>query len=305
LQVLQLRAIAELQNGQSIEALADVKLILRMSNSMHAEPILISQLVRIAMLQAALQPVYEGLAAHRWSDAQLAELDPVLAKEDFVADYQFAMRGEMALFQCGTIDYLRRCPQYLIKLADMDNPQANSGAFLLRLIPAGWFYQNELFCARWMATGFIPAADVKARLISPACVKTNAEALSNELRHTAAYNFIGKLFLPDLDSCARRFAYAQAAVDLARTAMGLERYRLAHGGYPESLDALAPQFVAEVPHDVIDGKPLHYRRTEDGQFILYSVGWNETDDGGTVALKKDSGPVDIERGDWVWRYPEK
>ncbi len=60
----------------------------------------------------------------------------------------------------------------------------------------------------------------------------------------------------------KKFAYAQSSVDLARTAIALERYRLAHGDYPESLDALAPQFIEKVPHDVIGGGPLHYRRTE-------------------------------------------
>ena len=74
-------------------------------------------------------------------------------------------------------------------------------------------------------------------------------------------------------------------------AIALERYRLAHGEYPDSLDALAPQFIAKVPHDVIGGQPLHYRRTSDGQFVLYSVGWNETDDGGVVVQpeKSDAG----------------
>jgi hypothetical protein len=59
-----------------------------------------------------------------------------------------------------------------------------------------------------------------------------------------------------------------------------------------------------VPHDVINGQPLHYRRTEAGQFILYSVGWNEQDDGGQTLFNK-SGQVDREKGDWVWRYPAK
>jgi hypothetical protein len=31
------------------------------------------------------------------------------------------------------------------------------------------------------------------------------------------------------------------------------------------------------------------------------VGWNETDEGGTVALTK-GGRVDSEKGDWVWKY---
>jgi hypothetical protein len=40
--------------------------------------------------------------------------------------------------------------------------------------------------------------------------------------------------------------------------------------------------------------------------VLYSVGWNETDDGGVVALTKGKPPApDISQGDWVWRYPQK
>ena len=91
---------------------------------------------------------------------------------------------------------------------------------------------------------------------------------------------------------------------MARVACALERYRLAHGEYPETLDALAPQFIEKLPHDIINGQPLHYRRTDDGQFVLYSVGWNETDDGGKVVLTK-GGSVDREKGDWVWQYPAK
>jgi hypothetical protein len=37
--------------------------------------------------------------------------------------------------------------------------------------------------------------------------------------------------------------------------------------------------------------------------VLYSVGWNETDDGGQVVLKPDGKSVDRDQGDWVWRYP--
>ena len=50
-QVLQLRAIAELQNGQSDKAIADVKLMLRLTDSIHTEPFLISHLVRIAIVK--------------------------------------------------------------------------------------------------------------------------------------------------------------------------------------------------------------------------------------------------------------
>ena len=99
---------------------------------------------------------------------------------------------------------------------------------------------------------------------------------------------------------AERFAYAQASVDLARVACALERYRLAHGEFPEALDVLAPKFIPALPHDVINGEPLKYRRTDGGQFVLYSVGWNGADDGGASAFKY--GRPDSEKGNWVWKY---
>ncbi len=106
-QVLQLRAIAELQNGQAQQALDDVKLMLRLTESVRTEPFLISHLVRIAMVQIALQPIWEGLVGHKWSDAQLAELNQELARLDFLADYEFSMRGERAL-SIASIEHLRR-----------------------------------------------------------------------------------------------------------------------------------------------------------------------------------------------------
>jgi hypothetical protein len=45
---------------------------------------------------------------------------------------------------------------------------------------------------------------------------------------------------------------------------------------------------------------LHYRRSFEGKFLLYSVGWNETDDDGQVGLQKN-GMFDNSKGDWVWK----
>jgi hypothetical protein len=112
------------------------------------------------------------------------------------------------------------------------------------------------------------------------------------------------MMMSSLSVSAKKVAAIQSSVDLARVACALERYHLAHGEYPETLDSLAPQFITQVPHDIINGQPLHYRRTDDGQFVLYSVGWNETDDGGQVVLTQGGG-VDREKGDWVWQYPVK
>jgi hypothetical protein len=94
-------------------------------------------------------------------------------------------------------------------------------------------------------------------------------------------------------------------VDEARVACALERHRLANGNFPETLAVLTRQFIESIPNDVIAGRPLRYRRTADG-YILYGIGWNKIDDGGMIVRADDrEEKVDVKKGDWVWRCPQK
>lgn len=43
----------------------------------------------------------------------------------------------------------------------------------------------------------------------------------------------------------------------------------------------------------------------DGQFVLYSVGWNEIDDVGTLATRNGKPSEDLTQGDWIWEYSAK
>jgi hypothetical protein len=71
---------------------------------------------------------------------------------------------------------------------------------------------------------------------------------------------------------------------------------------PDSLAALAPRFLETLPADLIDGQPLRYRKESAGGFILYSVGWNQKDDGGTIARTSgERQELDLSEGDWVCR----
>jgi len=312
-QVLQLRAIAELQNGQNEKALDDVKLSFRLADSIHTEPFLISHVDRIAILNLTLQPIYEGLAEHKWSDAQLVILDLELSKLDFLADYKLAMHGEMGT-KYGVVHYLQRHPGiYLSLLGDASNYGHMSAAEFMvatamhwHLVPSGWFYQNQLRCARAFEAYYLPLADVNRQMLVPALILRANATVEKERENLTPFKIFECLALPVLGNVAEKFAYARSSTDLARIGIALERCRLAHGEFPESLDALAPHFMEKIPHDIINGQPLHYRRTDDGQFVLYSVGWNETDDGGVIVMVKGSSPgIVSSEGDWVWRYPGK
>ncbi len=314
-QLLCLRALAELQAGQSDKALADVQLALRLVDGIRSEPFLISHLVRIAITEIMLQPIYEGLANRQWTDSQLVTLDAELAKLDFPADFKFCMRSERA-WSSGIIDYLSKNKRYKkfqeLQRMEFDQKDDTTTAGQLRgtaaaigftLMPSGWFEQNKLAIARIYDQWLLHIADEEKHQILPKICNEISPRLANW--KSSPLNFFVKLMLPSLPTTSRKCAREQISVDLARTAIALERYRLAHGEFPESLDALAPQFVAQVPHDVIGGKPLKYRREANGQFTLYSVGWNEKDDGGVTFINKGGTQPIFDKGDWVWRYPQK
>ncbi len=294
--LFQVRASAELALGRTDQAWSDTRMGLYLADALKDEPFLISKLVQVALDQLALKPVWEGLAEHRWSDAQLQEIEQRLAKIDLLADA--AMRGERAL-SLRTIEQLRG--QGII---DADDPSKRlPGVFSFLL--GGFFYQNELSIARMYQQFFIPVADVANQRLYPARAGANDAALAKAVvSGFRPYNLFARMLLPAIAQAETKFAFGQTRVNEAIVACALERCRLARGQFPESLEPLSPRFVEKLPHDIITGTPLKYRRTPDGQFILYSVGWNEKDDGGTTVLPtgKERRP-ELTEGDWVWQYP--
>ena len=69
---------------------------------------------------------------------------------------------------------------------------------------------------------------------------------------------------------------------LARTAVALERYRFAHQNrYPDSLNALVPEYLPAIPEDIFADAPPQYHRRGEG-YVLYSIGSDRKDDGGST-----------------------
>jgi hypothetical protein len=162
-------------------------------------------------------------------------------------------------------------------------------------------YQNEVARCRLFQEVLLKAADPEQHRVHPEnCREQFAKSV---LGKRNPYNLFAWMLFPAIQKSVERCADGQTSVDLAVVACALERYRLAHGEYPETLEPLAPQLLAKIPLDIMTGAPLMYRRTDPGHFVLYSVGWNGTDDGGAVVLKK-SGGADLEKGDWVWQSPK-
>ena len=310
-QYLNLHAIASLSEGDSETAMNDLQLSFKLGDSINSEPVLISYLVQVAMSRLRNVAIWEGLLDHRWSDAQLVKIGDALARENHLARYQLGMRGERA-FCNDSFDQMRRTRNpYLFG----DEPSSDQTAALLdatlghsafRLLPGGWFDQNKRSVSRMHVEFILPAVDVERMIASPRTTSRMDAECTKRAAAISPYNMFSYMLLPALGKAAQKAAEGQCNVDLARIAIALERHRLAHGNYPETLDALVPQFIAKLPHDVINGQPLKYRRNADASFILYSVGWNETDDSGAVVMTTGKTPsVDPKKGDWVWNSAAK
>jgi hypothetical protein len=138
--------------------------------------------------------------------------------------------------------------------------------------------------------------DLSKRIVSPQKMEEfqrDVDALQG-LHVWQCYKLLASSAVPNCMKATQRMAFNQTRADQAQIACALERYRLACHQYPETLNELVPQFIASLPHDIIGGQSLKYHRLSDGRFLLYSVGWNEIDDGGKFY------PANFNKGDWTW-----
>lgn len=297
-----LRALARLEAGDANGALADVTTTLRLVETLKSEPVLISGLVRIAMLGNSMQPLWQGLADGAWTPAQLQSLQTQLANIDLLAGYQTSMRGELAfaLEGCDLIERDRN-------LDGIGSPDGASGPpswtdVLFNLAPKGWYVYNKAVIARMHTELTLGAIDPVSRRYHAAKIGAYDSEVDRLVERDRRL-FVARLILPAVGKATQKFVLAQTSLDQAVIACALERHRLARGSYPATLAELAPDHLTALPHDIMDGQPLRYRM-EDGKFTLYSIGINGTDDGGQAAFKevRDGKTWRREEGDWVWSY---
>ena len=116
------------------------------------------------------------------------------------------------------------------------------------------------------------------------------------LEPSSPYNLIARIVAPGVARFSGRVLRGETVLRLAEVACSLERHRLAHGSYPDALQGLVPQYLTEVPLDPVNRQPLHYQKSSDGWFQLYSVGIDGRDDQGRSEGTQPG-------GDWVWPTP--
>ncbi len=287
-------------------AFADLKVGWKINSGLRNEALLYAGYYATAGQSLQINVVAQGLYQHAWNHDQLAELDSDLGAIDDLAMARLSVRGNTAIIEIPTTDYLKQrrsaIPDQLFgpRLPGRPRP-APVAEFIVTtialLLPDGWLDDAKSQNARLNLLGAVKIVDPETHRAYPER-RTKAMSLVTGSTSIKLWNDI---FLRNvsfgLDEM-ERFAYAQVQLDEARIACRLERFRLDHGRYPAALAELSPAYGTDLPHDVLNGDPYHYKVLPDGTYLLYSVGWDQVDDGG----KEGAGEHHYftTDPDWVW-----
>jgi hypothetical protein len=301
-QMLAQRAQCYLLLGQSEAAWHELALVRDMCRMLDGKPAsncptLVEAMIDVAITGLYTQVIADGLRLQAWQEPELAAMQKQLMDINLLPLVRASLNAERAAL-CRTFEItppaeLRKLFFFGREPLGLWQRLQKPTYLMVGLMPRGWLYQN--MCAGALGERMINEIfDAPNNLLLPRKADEANMGMQPVFLHRTPYTFLAAIAMPNFVKALQTMARNQTLVNEAFIACGLERYRLAHGQYPETLDALVPQFAAKLPHDIVGGEPLKYRRTAEGRFVLYSVGWNGKDDGG-IAGKA------VEEGDWLWQ----
>jgi hypothetical protein len=289
-QLLRLQTLVAAQQGESRESAEAITRIFAAARSLETEPLLLSQLVRFALDMIAAQSLQCALNRTFFLDVELAEIQAAASRADDHKSLRLAMLGERASF----ITFVRD-PQKALAPGPPIAPTGVEGAiaevFLWPMARAVGFWQRDLrFGIDALTTNILFASMPSPQRFYSA---TNSEAIAEQA--ASGRYILTALLLPALQKAFQRDALHSAHIRNAVVALAVERFRIANTGkLPDSISALVPEYLREVPIDPYDGKPVRCKRTEFG-YVVYCIGPDEKDDGGLQrpVKSKEKDPWDV------------
>ena len=294
-QFLSTAVLHDLHQYQTEAAFRKLQGLLAVPNTLKDEPTVISQLVRIATMHIAMAATWQALQCNDWSDSQLATLQDAWGAYDFLGgmDRAFAMERAMArieyervrssdvplsgFFDQSGVVAPPPTPSLLSWdwVGQMFDPRERIFAPIWKF---AWSAQDELhYCETMQAVLEVHRRGKRSRSGLP--VIAGIEKI--ESAPMKAYDYprllISRFVISAVSKSMMRAWVAQTSAELAKTAIAIKRYELRTKRLPCTLAALVPDFLAEIPVDYMDGKPVRYCLESDSAFILYSVGLDGRD----------------------------
>lgn len=291
-----------LQEGHPERAKEDYSAILDEAQQVSEQPVIVSSLVAIGLQRYAITRIGKLLQQHPdlWNEEQLLELAHHIA----VIDAPIALAGERWVL----LDVLQRSyggddrlssegakvlwMTSVLGLGGSENPaqflQQDAANTLVGPIAAMTIAPRQEIIREAERLWTLAEAELDQPLWKVSAMRYDAELRRLVARNPVRYLPIGNLMSP-LDRARVSRQRMLAERDGLLLGIALELYRRDHGQYPQTLDALPPRHIPQLPVDPLTGGPLHYRLTEDGP-LIYSVGGDGDDDGGRLPTSRGGRP---------------
>jgi hypothetical protein len=289
-EMLDLRILLDLHEGNREVAWTNLLAATRLVTACKAEPTGLSQCAQVGMVGTAFAETWQVLQKGNWPEEKLAALQKEWESADLftnliestVIDYTNDVQNcRLLLNHWGPFSLSTLVGQCLEMPATAYDEIKGRGALLL-------YSHYGLFVDEKGLMLFFQRRALELRRALQATNWAEMRALpgvTKVVQYVSSYPDAADQLqinhgLDDFMLALSAKAEAQRRVII--TAIALERYRARHGAYPATLALLAPDFFKTVPEDFMDGQPLRYRPTNDGHFVLYSVGFDFKDDGGVA-----------------------
>lgn len=313
--VLGLSALEASRRGDIDGAESDLRAMLVVVNDLEREPLLISQLVRMGCASILQRHLWAVLHSRSWDAEALARLQSVAeSSAPAVTSMLRSLEGERAGALLELLGSTGSDPSEIFSSHDgglgagatsttLEMPETVDDAvgmavpFLERfldwartrvLFPIWQFGWGDQAIAQYLAgMGLLledgrtakSAGDLMRGERTPLVALINPETPYRRLR-----SFYAAALIPALERAVGRAFRLETDRSLLMAEIAVHRYRTRHGRWPDRLEVLVPEFLSALPVDGMDGKPVRYRPTEDGGFVLWSVGEDGVDDGGVTQL---------------------
>ena len=263
--LLKLEAVLHAENAEPQLATDSVISGFGLARSLAKEPLLISQLVRVACQALAISTLEQVINRTELTDQQLAELGQCIANAEDLSDMSVGFVGE----RCMGISFFKE-PEPV-----GPGPVGSMPATpILSLYRATGLVDKSALIYLDMMEGCIEAARLpphqRQKAIDAAQAKLATTSKIHVLLHMLAPGF-SRVTTLDIRSIAQ--------LRTARVGLAIQRYHLATSKLPDALADLAPIYLDAVPKDPFDGNDLRYRKLETG-FVVYSIGEDGSDDDG-------------------------
>jgi hypothetical protein len=270
-----LQAALAAEEGRADEWPEHVGFQLKMAATLESEPTTISQLVRYRILSMAAKVTERSLNRAIPNGAACSNLQTAFAQAGGTNPLPLALIGERAM-----AIPLFRLSWAEIQSRSQEDQQETQPRKLQSLsgIPAGPFWISGFF--ERDLNFYLETMDKSIALASlppPKCLELTKHIDSAVNVAMEKHYILTGMLLGSSGITIR--ASTQAYIELAITALAVERFRHAQGRLPDDLKELAPQFLDAIPTDPFDGAALRYRRLTRG-YVVYSVGQDGHDDGG-------------------------